>query len=149
LELTAYVETELEQNPLLERGEGDGSGEGPGETPAESPGESLYEDGGDGEREIGGDGAAPEGVERAASDTLPGADEQPLDADSSNLDDQGGPSDGFDAAGDSLYWSGGGGSGEEGDSSWEQRLVGDVTLRQHLLQQLHMELSDPADRLIG
>ena len=40
-------------------------------------------------------------------------------------------------------------SGEGQSFEFEQRLSETVTLRQHLLDQLHMELREPVDRLIG
>src|SRR5258708_32393112 len=49
LDLVAYVDAELERNPLLERGEGEDGGEGP-EEPPEANGESHGVNG-DGEAE--------------------------------------------------------------------------------------------------
>ncbi|BBK45016.1 RNA polymerase sigma-54 factor [Allostella vacuolata] len=126
MELAAFVEDELERNPLLEREE---SAPPVGEAPerpepaaeAEGPfGEEFDEywhpdestngpaDGGDGAMGAGGDGA------------------------------------------DSLRWNKvSGGSFEDGSGDPLDQLHRAETLREHLLTQLMIEVADPADRLIG
>src|SRR4051794_9571436 len=75
LELAAYIEEELAQNPLLERE--DGLGEGAGESA---------------DPDFSGTGDAPDCAELAQSDHLPDAGEAPLDTDTSEMWDDGGRS---------------------------------------------------------
>jgi len=141
LELTAYVEQELEQNPLLERDEDlrdaadganptiDGSGEAP----------------------------APEGIARVdLSDNADstGVAEGALDADFDNVWNNDAVNDavGGDGSGPTAFenWGSAGGRGfEDGESSLEQTLSGEVSFRDHVLRQLNMDIADPADRVIA
>jgi RNA polymerase sigma-54 factor len=140
VELVEFVEQELETNPLLERDE---SGEGaaasaqapPGET-AERPSEAPPE-------------APPDSLEHAVSETLPEQTEQPLDTDYEPGDDAGPEADW--ASDESAFgtWSAARGAPPENGESLEQRLGEEVSLRQHLLRQLQMDLDDPVDRMIG
>jgi RNA polymerase sigma-54 factor len=142
LELTAFIDQELERNPLLEREDGDraepvaetgldaagldGGPDDPRETPAE-PVEAPMLDG---------------MTETSAADGM--------DVDYDNLFNN-------DSAADSLdgeafgQWSRTGGSlsFEDGESSLEQTLAGETTLRDHLVAQLNVDILAPADRLIG
>ena len=111
IELAAFVETELETNPLLGRDETPGEGE-----TAPAPAEELGADAetaietvgpaGDGRLDFGGDPAAWHAARPrpAPGDDLPGLD---------------------------------------------QTLSKPKTLREHLLDQLAVDVADPADRLIG
>ncbi|MBK1698802.1 RNA polymerase factor sigma-54 [Rhodovibrio salinarum] len=115
LELTSYIEQELEQNPLLERDERDRP-------------------------------------QTEAAD--------PRRGDEDDLDDRSGERD-WDAAPDSFSeemgadWTSGPGSGggsgadEDALSSIDQRTATTLTLRDHLLEQVHLSLSDPSDRAIA
>ena len=127
LELSAYVDQELEENPLLERDEGD--------PPQEDPGEPTDDDfdaaaGGD-----GGDGDVDEDMEFAAAEDIP------LDVDVDNVWNNDGAQDfpmaeragGLDGPGLTV----------------DQTLADTVSLRDHLLQQLSMDLSDSQDMMIG
>jgi RNA polymerase sigma-54 factor len=137
LEVAAYVEVELERNPLLERAEGDGApdvadaGERSGDERSETP--------------------ILDPVERGP-DAQP-RDEPPLDTDLSNTFDEA-PSD----AGGLGTWSGSGsaGSGSGGSSDFDDpetgldNLAGHTkTLREHLLEQVAVDLHDPIDRIIA
>lgn len=144
LELSDFVETELERNPLLERDEGQGE-----------PGE--------------GDGAAePERTERTAdqrdsmdltsSETLPSSGDAPLDADYENLWASAdapapGPAEPAIGEGSDLYWSGAGSGGsrnfDDDEGGFEERLTRKPDLHEHLTEQLLVEIDDPADRIIG
>ncbi len=148
MELAAYVEQELERNPLLERDEGT-EGEGGDRTEYETP-DGRSERAGGGE-----DGGAepPDSHEMTEAETLPSESEAPLDTDYENLYDSG-PLENWSGA----TWSGDGGpSGakaggrnfEGDDRSLDQRITEPVTLRRHLLEQLQMDMSDPIDRIIG
>jgi len=128
LELVAYVERELEANPLLEaaeHGEGE-SGDHPGEPAVERV-----------------DGPAPAAGEAVASET-------PFDHDWDRYwnaeESSNGPADG--GGGDAASWRSKGPAPED-PSDLEDVLVRAPTLREHLLGQLQIEIADPADRLIG
>jgi len=136
LELTAYVEQELERNPILEQSEPEFDGEPP----------PALENGRD-ESAVRLDGVTPPDGDGIGSD---GA----LDADMSNVytgdapGDLPGPGDGA-----SLNWSeargGGGGFGGDDEMGLEQTLTRDLTLKEHLAGQLAVAFTDPAERLIG
>ncbi len=135
VELTEYVEQELEQNPLLERGEGDDFSESPADAaPDETP-------------------ATAEPAEIPAADDPGGADNSTLDMDYDNVWNNDSPSDNAGlsdpAFADWRSRSGGGGGFDEDGPNLEQTLSGDVTLRDHLAAQLSMEIDDPVDRVIG
>jgi RNA polymerase sigma-54 factor len=138
LDLTGYLDQELEQNPLLERAPeddatlGEASAAGEGEAPGEAPG---------GEEPA----ATADSAELAKSDQLPGADDSPLDADYDSLLDPGSSSDWGALAGG----AGGGSAGQDPDRSLDLQLCQEPSLRDHLLAQLQMEVSDPVARLIG
>ncbi len=120
LELVAYVEAEIEQNPLLERDDGD-------DAPA---------------------------ADAAGDDTTDPADEP------TNAED---PVAGLDADYDSVWESDGaggggaapqepwhiGGAANDGYAPVEQTPAGEITLRDHLLNQISVDLDDPVDRVIG
>lgn len=119
MELNAFLETELAQNPLLEKAEG-----------------------------------GSENPESSSSDSDPAAAEPelPKDVMQAEFDGQwqggaGGPSD-FDA-GTSVYGKGGSRSFEDPDEGFEARLVRQKTLREHLLEQLHVDIADSRDRSLG
>ncbi|MCB1436111.1 MAG: RNA polymerase factor sigma-54 [Rhodobiaceae bacterium] len=157
LDLSAYVEAELESNPLLERAE-DGASGGAGNDDS-SAGT------GDGEPFAGeGDGsAAGERGEwsQLTFDESAGQTAARLDTDIENVfpDDAGtagAPRMGHDAApprdmdsGWSSIGAGRGGSFEGGAFDMESVLTCEVTLRDHLSEQLALAVGDPAHRLIG
>ena len=142
IEVATFVETELEQNPMLERDEGQndpvrGQAERSdpfenSERPAEEKGDSL---------EL----LQPNGLTEQST--------SPLDADYSNQYDgeiagPGAPESG----GDSQYWQGasGGGRGFDGDlGDFEATLTREKSLREHLIDQLTVDIQDPTDRIIG
>jgi RNA polymerase sigma-54 factor len=119
VELTAYVEGEVEQNPLLERDES--SPDAPEPVAAEAP--------------------------ISAEDTTPdGASHE--EAVETYNDIAGSDGDGSaDYAGDWQTRSAG--AGGDDLPGIEQTLAGTVTLREHLLAQLAEEVKDPVDRVIG
>jgi RNA polymerase sigma-54 factor len=135
LELAAYIEDELAQNPLLERE--DGTGEGASTT-----------------TESGGDGDADnpvDTVDLAKSESMPDAENAPLDTDSSEMWDDGSRSSVADTAGDGEAFSnwGPGGDFDDGESSLERTLSREVNLRDHLIEQMTLSVADPGDRLIA
>jgi len=145
LELTDYVEQELERNPLLERDEDGAAGELPGP-----------------ETDAAGDGAADLPTDRTGTDHLATADtyaagaDGPLDTDYANLWTGTGTTDADGpgvADGDSLgSWAGrrrGDGGFEDRDYDLEGTASESESLRDHLLRQINTDLDSPADRLIA
>ena len=120
LELSAYVDQELEENPLLERDEGEKSADDLGEPTDDNP-EDAADD--------------------LADDMDFADDDLPLDVDVDNVWNNDSALDypmaeragGFDGPGLAI----------------DQTLADTVTLRDHLSQQLSMDLSDPVDLMIG
>jgi len=147
VEVAAFVEEELERNPLLERDE---RGDAP--PPERAAIDQVPE------RPNGPADAA----DMARSDMLPSADAAPLDADEADHFDRGGPSDGYKGDG----WTGegwdeaggggriGGGAGGSYDFSSDDRGIEEMaetrpSLREHLGEQLRLTFSDPVDRIVG
>jgi RNA polymerase sigma-54 factor len=136
LEVNAFVEEELERNPLLERDERTDA------PPAEraaldqiSPRDTISGDAAD----FAGSGAMPDGASL------------PLDADHGETYDPGSPSDG-----EAYAHSGGGRDGRGGahDFFADDRSIEDIaeprrSLRDHLGEQLRLGIADPVDRMIG
>jgi len=121
VELLAYVEDELERNPLLER-------------------DGERDDDGVAESDIAGEADADAG----------------LDMDPGNLWNgdgvEGAPAagaDDFDRGGAFEDWGRRGGSFDGGDRDLEQTVSSVESLRDHLLNQLHVEFDDAIDKLIG
>ncbi len=164
LDLVAYVEAELERNPLLERDESDGtSGDAPEADRAEEPSSafSADSDGGDGGSDPGGDGTEGEG--EGAPDPWLAADMAPerstiesaLDTSLENVFQNENPGETPMSGGDELalsqgMWNGVGAGGSfEDDEGLERNLTREVSLRDHLLAQLDLAVPDPRGRLIG
>ncbi len=129
LEVAAFVEEELERNPLLERS-------APGTDTPEPERPALDQL-----------GPAPGGdtADLARAETLPSAAADPLDAEHAESYDPGGVADG------------GPGRSERGgaqDFGTDERGIDSIaaarpSLREHLGEQLRLNIADPADRLIG
>lgn len=142
IELSAYVEQQLEQNPLLERDD-DWSAEG------DSP---LAED------SVSSDGidlpAALQSVDRALSDDSGAASQAALDGGLENVFDSEVP--GSDSDGGSSFeregqgnWNGGQNGYDRSDANLENVLPVRATLREHLTSQITIDIVDPVDRAIG
>lgn len=123
MELAEYVESELAQNPLLEKAEGEEGGGSEDETPSEASGGQERD-------EIG---------EEFDQSWTGNEAETPAQA----LPD-------FDA-GSAMANVGAGGrsSFDDPDLSFENTLTRPETLREHLLEQLYLASSDPRDQMIG
>lgn len=165
LELTAFVEQELERNPLLER---DDARETSGLT--------------DEAQATGHDRIAPEadlpgtpdrlGTDRLANDNnLAGADSAPLDTDYENVwtgnaasepDTPAPNGESFNIDGPTgqapepelsglAGWTGKGGRPgfDSPDYDMENQIAGELDLRSRLLEQLAADVTDPTERLIG
>jgi RNA polymerase sigma-54 factor len=140
LELNDYLESELEQNPLLER---EGSA-GDGDPDAREAGTGS----GGGDEAPGADdeaGNPQDSHDLATAETLPAGDQAPLDTGYDGDDDDDWPA----AAAAFENWGEGGGAYEGAREPLDQRLSREPSLRDRLLEQLHMDLDDPTDRIIG
>ncbi|MBB6252477.1 RNA polymerase sigma-54 factor [Nitrospirillum iridis] len=145
LELADYVDREMEQNPLLERDDGDRNRD-----PAP--------DGVDREDPVarGDDMPVRDTVDLTSSDRLGPASDAPLDTDYENVwtnssaVDMAADAGGVGESGEAFAnWSGRGGSFEDDESSFEQTLSGTVSLRDHLTEQITMDIADPLDRMVA
>ena len=134
LEVGAFVEEELERNPLLERDERDERAEadmeGAGERPAPDQQPTRLE-------------VARDAADHAAATTLPDAVSAPLDADHAEGYDPGGAADGGPYRNRPI-----------GDPRPDGRAIEELaetprSLREHLGEQLRLGFADPADRVIG
>lgn len=134
LELAEFVEQQLEQNPLLERGDA-AAGEGADNAEAQATPDS---------EETIFDAAATQHQQPAD-----GSKEAPLDTTYENYWDE------RDVVGESSTnlsnWQGSGGSlqFDNEDSDYSDRQAGKVTLREHLLEQIAVDIAEPSDRIIA
>ena len=138
IELAAYVEQELEQNPLLEREDA-----GDDEIARDTSGDELA---------AGNDGDGPDSADMSVSEHQPSESEAPLDADFDNVFSNDTVSDSVGNADAFADWGkpAAGGSGyDEDDYNLEQVLSNEISLRDHLLAQINIAIDDPADRLIA
>ena len=138
LELADYVDAEIEQNPLLERTEGDGEDEAPLAAPDPVPPEA---NGGDRWSLPASSGAL---VEPPAGDFTAEAVEH-WDA------SRGGDGDGStDFGGDNQPWRTRNGGGDGDDlPGLDQAAARPRTLREHLLEQIGADLPNQTDRVIA
>ncbi|GEO81543.1 RNA polymerase factor sigma-54 [Pararhodospirillum oryzae] len=134
LDLAAYVDQELERNPLLERSDAE-----PATQPVERPEER------------------PDGAETVLLDLTPGSvDEAPVDQDFNTARDEDGPAtSGWEEAAEggfataSPWGPGGEGGAFEGEDPLERLAADGPTLREHIEAQIVLDLPAPADRLIA
>jgi len=143
-DLVAYVESELEQNPLLDRGDDDRGGESSAERTEENAGDAAADNAETNERML-------DAAEYNARESMPDEKNSPLDTDYDNLYASA-PQEGV--AGGDLYdgaWRGTGGRSDfsDGEFGIEQTAQKAPTLREHLEAQLHLDVSDPTERIIG
>jgi len=133
IEAAAFVEEELERNPLLERDE---VGDAPAPEQA-APDQIVFAD------------AAPaDAVEAANAGTLPSEAAAPLDTDNAETYDVGGVADGAGMLG--RIDGRGGDPGFEADDRGIDDLEGARRpLRDYLGEQLRLSFEDPVDRMIG
>jgi RNA polymerase sigma-54 factor len=144
LELADYVDAEIEQNPLLERGESEGED---GAAVAQANGSEVNG------REVNGsevNGAAPAAAEPATLATPATAD---FSSDAVETWDasRGGDGDGSgDFGGDTQPWRTRNGGGDSDDfPGLDQAAARPRTLREHLLEQIGADLPDVTDRVIA
>jgi RNA polymerase sigma-54 factor len=152
MDLLAYVEQELEQNPLLERD--DGSDDGLEGTGVDAAADETAEPDSDPD-----DLSA---IDRTVDVDRPLPDDDTPDVDYDNqwnndsATDSMGGANGMD--GDRLdvavtaqfeHWGSSGGGFEDGQGNLEQTLSDAITLREHLAAQLNMDVDNAGDRMIG
>lgn len=139
LELQAFLETEIQQNPLIEWDERISD-----EPPAADGAPSAQEEGADGS------GAADEMRAADTSDATPSntpGDETPPGAEMAEFTDDGElPAP---AAYEMLSLRTMAGHSADGESSAENYVAQETSLRDHLRDQLHLAITDPSRRLIG
>ena len=125
IEVTAFVEEELERNPLLEWDErtppGPDAGRSTDPLPEAAPGDAAS---------------------AATMDQLPSEAAQPLDADWSNVHDS-------DAAFSPSHGSGGSRDFDDDLSGIDDLPNAKTSLREHLGEQIRLSLHDPRERLVA
>jgi RNA polymerase sigma-54 factor len=127
VELVEYVDRELEQNPLLELADP--------EPPAAAE-QTTHET-------VAPAVEATQDLAQITHNDSPGTSETPLDTDHDTTYDEAGPSAFARERG------GSGGSFEDDEFDPTERLTETKTLRDHLYEQLAVEISVPAERMIG
>lgn len=133
VEVTAFVDEELERNPLLERDEAV-------DTP---PAERAAVD------QITPRGEAPaDSAAAVGTDAMPVESASPLDMDHAETYDSGGPSDGAPMAG-GMEGRGGSLDFSSDDRGIDEFADARPSLRDHLGEQLRLNFADPVDRMIG
>jgi RNA polymerase sigma-54 factor len=146
LDLAAYVEAELERNPLLERAS-DENGPAPAEPETSDDGEGS----GDGEGgESGEEGSATDWVGENF-ETSRASMEQGLGTELENVFPDDNPERAAaapDTAPSYAEWTGAG-SGGDGDYNLEAFVSSETTLADHLAEQMHLAIADPVERIIG
>lgn len=171
IELSNFVEQELEKNPLLDRDERadipDMAAESADRERADASGDTGADSGGDGSGDTGGDAGGDDGFSDADTGQLSLNDASPASEMDSGFEDMypddtgsdrtgaaGAEGDATPAALGGSDWSASGGSGAGGaapdsDLDLESRLTRDQTLHEFLTEQLDVSVFDPAKRLIG
>ena len=142
IEAAAFVEEELERNPLLERDEYGGLDSPIGERAAldqREPSTAAQEN----QAESAWDSGTParDTADAVAAETLPA--DAPRDAEAAESYDPGGAGDGAASPG------GGSQSFDDDDRSIDDFAEKAATLREHLGEQLRLSFNDPQQRLIG
>lgn len=149
-ELSAYIETELEKNPLLDRDDGTGPSEPSAfettdfESNSPGPGSEALEASETTQTSL------LDSLEQHNVDDLPDASSTPLDTDYDSR---------YDSVPDNQWnntdtafsnWGPGGNTRFDDEyNSLENRLVSKPTLRQHLLNQLSVDIENPKEKLIA
>ena len=132
LELAEYIEAELEKNPLLEREDGSPAPEKTGDAGDDAP--VMDSSAATGEE-------VPEPHERNREQEIEGFSEKP----------EAGAREDYDYSQSTLAGVGAGGNlkFEDSDYSFENTMAASTTLRDHLLDQIHVDFTDNKDRAIA
>jgi RNA polymerase sigma-54 factor len=136
LDLAAYVEAELEKNPLLERGEPEGT------AAAEEPPRAANEAAPSGEAR----GEQPEIVRPGSEDPADGNFDQNFPDDSADIAPR---VPAAETPGYSEWAAAGPGGRGEGTYDLEAFVTAETTLADHLGRQLTLVMMEPAKRMIG
>lgn len=129
LEVSSFIEEELERNPLLER---------VADTDLPAPERPAL----DQEVPQRPDQDPVDLSDAARADSLPAASSDPMDAEHAEIYDPGSPSDGMMSGGSSSSF-------DSDDRSIEELTESPYSLRESLGEQLRLTFQDPADRLIA
>jgi RNA polymerase sigma-54 factor len=140
LDLAAYVDGELERNPLLDR-----PADGPGETsqPDENPGNGAAQGNGEASEpewskpDANGSAAIEDSFDTGIENVFPDAVEAPPRPTPSDLPAY------------SEWASVGSGGREDGDYNLEAFVSAETTLTDYLAEQLSLAITDPVRRMIG
>ena len=151
LDLAAYVEGELEKNPLLERANDDGDDSGP------TPAEAFDGDGGEDWDGAGGEQAgtseAPDwngqdlGTSRSDMEATMGTELENVFPDDGAV--KSAPAEQPPAAYSEWSGSGSGAGGADDDYNLEAFVTAEITLADHLAEQMALAIADPVGRMIG
>ncbi len=147
IELAAYIEREIEQNPMLERDEGEKPERGDSAEPAsrknnEEPTDDRADSFDDQREPNAADSLDPE------SAAFANQTENPLDTD---YDNQWSSNSLLDSPAVAEFGGSRGGSSDFSDSErpFDQTLSQEKTLREHLLEQLNIEITDSTAKAVG
>ncbi len=161
LELSEYVEREIEDNPLLQREDGERDDDDGADTAPEAGAERLDsepgEDGLDAEQraELVSLTEDPsdqrDSVELAESGSISVDGEDGLDTEFDNVWSGDSQADAVvTVEADTLHWQVSSAGGFDNDGpGLENAPAGEISLRDHLLAQVNVDLTDPVDRLIA
>ncbi|WP_022724458.1 RNA polymerase factor sigma-54 [Rhodopseudomonas sp. B29] len=159
LDLAAFVEDEIEKNPLLDRASDNAEPPVSGEQTADSSGEySAGDDGGGGEAADFGEGGAPSAFEPGAEDWMhrdlgSRSDiEQTLDTGMENVFPEEPAEAAARAAQDIApagYTEWGGGASSDEGYNLEAFVAAETSLADHLAEQLAVAITAPSQRMIG
>ncbi|RME94066.1 MAG: RNA polymerase sigma-54 factor, partial [Alphaproteobacteria bacterium] len=148
IELTAYVEAELQNNPLLERAEGEEEAAAPEREGAPEEGDAASRD-----------AEAPEEGETGAEDWLDlnggsdGADAAgAFDTEEENVFPESADPAPASAPGPEDNWAaipGSGGQAVGGEANLEAYVAEEISLRDHLTEQMNLAIGDPVIKLIA
>jgi RNA polymerase sigma-54 factor len=142
LDLAAYVENELEKNPLLERGSEEG---GPAQD-AEAPVQQA-EEGNAGADELIGDSLE---TSRSSMEQGLGTELENVFPDDAGSGERGASSEAPQPGAYSEWSSASGGGAASGeDYNLESFVSAETSLADHLAEQMALAISDPAQRMIG
>lgn len=147
VDLNAYVDQELEKNPLLDRERDDGLGDtgalsGDDVQTRDAPGSEIES------ADAGTDQTSNDTADALVNDTAVAERAADTDADYENVWDGDRSLDSSGLGGTSPWGNGGGGFDSDG-ASWEETTADTPTLREHLEGQFTLECRDPVDRIIG
>lgn len=140
MELSGFIEEELERNPLLQRDESDHAPSADDQSASNDDLTKQNEN-----------APALEDINLNQGDDHAGNNHDSIDADIDNQWSSDTPGDQVlpGSGGDAGSYGNKGGSFEDNDFDWEQNLSESPSLRDHLSQQINLDLEDPAERLIG